>query len=254
MVIDVHAHLWMGHVEQNKAEILAAMERYGISKVFVSGLGAHVPTPDEVMQQNRAVYDFTREEPDRIYGYVYVSPEHSDAVNVLRHGVEDMGMKGMKLWVSTFCDVPEVNPLAERCIEYGIPVLIHAFVKATGQYPNESTALHVAHLARRYPELKIIMAHLGGNSYDAIPQIAKYQNVWVDDSGSIYQADELPYTLAALGAGRVLHGTDMPGTYLGSYGQALAIEDPEARTRILWKNAMQLFDTNFKIGEPYHDY
>ena len=97
---------------------------------------------------------------------------------------------------------------------YNVPVLIHAFYKATGQYPNESTGRNVARVAARYPELKIIMAHLGGNCYDGLPAIRSFPNVWVDYSGSIFRADELPYALEMVGANRILHGSDMPGAYL----------------------------------------
>ena len=74
-----------------------------------------------------------------------------------------------------------------------------------------------------------------------------------DYSGSIFRADELPYALEMVGANRILHGSDMPGAYLVSYGQIMAIPDEEIRKRILWENAAQLFDPEFKVGEPYDD-
>ena len=50
-------------------------------------------------------------------------------------------------------------------LHYDIPVLVHAMHKANGQCTHENTAQQVAVLARRHPELRILMAHMGGNVY-----------------------------------------------------------------------------------------
>lgn len=170
-------------------------------------------------------------------------------------GVEDWGMEGVKLLIDTFCDAPEVNPIAECAIDLGIPMLIHAFHKATFNYANESTGVHVAALARRYPEAKIIMAHLGGNAYHAVPMIRDCPNVWVDYSGSMFRGDELRYTVEQLGAERVLHGSDLACcSHLTNYGLAM---DPwftrEQRELILYRNAQKLFDRSFRPKASYDD-
>ena len=248
MLVDIHAHLWGGKYERDKAAILAAMEQYGINRVYVSGLSAVVPDEEQVAEANRQAAGFVREHPAQIRGYVYVSPEHKNAEEVLRRGIEEQGLDGVKLWISTLCDAPQVDPLAERMIDYGVPLLIHAFHKATWQFPNESVGANVAVLARRYPELKIIMAHLGGNCYNGIPAIRDLPNVWVDYSGSLYRDDELSYALENVGAERILHGTDMPGTCLVSVGQLhQAGLSCEQRELISHRNAERVFDRNFKL-------
>ena len=242
MLIDVHAHLWGGRYEVNKRDILRAMEQYQIDQVFVSGLNGHRPDVEQVEEANRQVADFVRAHPGRIRGYVYVSPEHTNAVEVLRRGIEERGMEGTKFWVSTLCDAPEVDRVAEWIIRYRIPLLVHAFHKATGQYPNESTGQQVAALARRYPEMSIIMAHMGGNCYHGIPAIRACPNVFVDYSGSIFRANELDYALESIGAERILFGTDMPGACLVSLGQLEASSaTPYERELICYRNAQRLF-------------
>lgn len=248
MLIDIHAHLWGDKYEADKRSILHAMELYGISKVYVSGLSSEIPTEDEVTEANREVSAFIRDYPEKIGGYVYVSPEHANAVDVLRRGMEDQGMVGAKFWISSFCDAPVVNRIAEYLIDYGAPLLVHAFHKATGQCKNESVGDNVALLARRYPELKIIMAHLGGNCYHGIPAIRDCKNVWVDYSGSVFRADEIEYTVEFLGADRILHGSDMPGSYLISFGQVLGANiTMHDREKILWQNAEKIFDPNYRL-------
>ena len=153
-----------------------------------------------------------------------------------------MGMSGVKLWVATFCDDALVNPIAERCIERGAPLLIHSFYKADGQLPCESLGENVAALAARYPECRIIMAHMGAACFRELEPIRDMKNVAVDISGSLAHADDLPYAVSLLGAERILFGTDGPliGFHV-SYGQLL--EAPLTREEydlIAWKNAEKL--------------
>lgn len=224
MIIDIHAHIWKDRYEENKREILRACEEFGIRRVYVSGLGSLYPDALEIAELNLEVYGFMKEYPARIGGFCYVSPVHSDCLDVLRKGIEEYGMSGMKLWVATYCDDPRVFPLIEKCIDYDIPILVHAFHKATGQLENESVANHVANLAARYPEARIIMAHLGGNCYHGIKAVRRHVNVYADISGSTFRGDDLPYAVEQLGAERVLFGTDMHGasclTKLGQVEEA----------------------------------
>ena len=61
--------------------------------------------------------------------------------------------------------------------------LLHSFKKTVGQLEFETVGPHVADLASRYPEARLIMAHLDGNAYHGIKCIKEYKNV-----GWIFQA------------------------------------------------------------------
>ncbi len=250
MLIDVHTHLMGPQYKQQRPLLLKAMERYGLSKIFVSGLCA-VPNPTAEMLRlyNDEVYDFKKENPDRVEAYAYVSPELPGAIEEMRYGIEDHGAVGVKIWMSTLCDDHAVDKVAEKLIDYGMPILIHAFHKAVGQLPNETLGNHVANLARRYPELKIIMAHFGGNAYHGIPPIRSCKNVWVDSSDSIFRGDELQYVIEQIGAERILFGSDMPGNFIVNLGQVYELSlSAEQRDAILYKNALRVFDTSFRLG------
>lgn len=248
MIIDAHAHIEGVAPEQSKKLLLRAIEQYGIDRVYVSALEGYTPTPDVVDRINAETARFIREEPRHIGGYVYISPEHEHALDVARRAIEDDGMEGIKLWVSTYCDDPHVYPIAEWAAEHGIPILIHAFYKNFDQLPNESRGSNVRNLALRYPELKILMAHLGANCYDGIPPIRDLKNVFVDFSGSIFRANDLNYTVRMIGAQRVLFGTDLPVSFVDSYGQLLEADLTEKeRDMIFCSNAQRLFDRSFRI-------
>jgi predicted TIM-barrel fold metal-dependent hydrolase len=119
-------------------------------------------------------------------------------------------MQGVKIWVAVLCDDPSVNEIAEECIKKNVPVLVHSFHKAVGQLENETTSEHVRKLALRYPELKIIMAHMGGNVYHGLRCIRDLENVYTDISGTPIGKGEIDYALSQVGEDRLLFGTDMP--------------------------------------------
>lgn len=243
MIIDMHTHLWDGNFESDKRQLLAACERYGISRILVSSLGSEIPGEEEIARLNLATYGFMKEEPELVRGYCYVNPANPDAVNVLRQGIEERGMSGMKLWIATFCDDPRVFPLVELCIRNRVPILIHAFYKAVGQLRYESLGTNVANLARRYPEAKILMAHYGAACLREIKPIRSCKNVCVDTSGSIFHRDDIEYLKKMIGADRIVFGTDMPMSYLLCYGQIMDAElTPAEREAVFSGNALRLLE------------
>lgn len=247
VITDVHAHVMLGGAEGNKKNLLKTADRYGVNRLYISTLdGAEFPNEEAIDMDNKVTADFIKEQPGRIKGYVYVNPRNANAMDVLRKGMEEQNMSGLKLWIATYCNDPLVYPLVEKMIEYDKPVLIHTFVKAVGQLQCESTSYHVGKLAERYPEAKLIMAHLGGEPYHGIRNVAKYENVWIDHSGTLVGSNDLDYTVKLVGADRVLFGTDMPIAFASSYGQVLEADlTAEEREKVLWKNTAELFGEGF---------
>lgn len=248
MIIDMHAHIWGTKTDLHAAQLVEACELYGIDKIFISPLRTHYSDAEEIEFLSGEVFRICQKYPKNFLGYEYVNPALSNALDVLKRGVEERGMIGMKLWVSTFCDDPRVNPLVEQCIKYDIPILLHSFVKSVRQLEFETTGIHVRNLAVRYPEAKIIMAHLGANCYHGIKAIRDCKNVSVDLCGSIYRRDDLDYTAEQIGTDRILFGTDMPGSFTVNYGQVLEADLTDSqREDILYRNAVKLFNLGGKL-------
>jgi len=149
---------------------------------------------------------------------------------------------GLKIWVS-IADEPCVFPLIERMIEYGKPTLIHAMHKSVGQLPLESDPVHIANLARRYPDAKIIMPHIGGNFYYSCEAIADCPNVWTDPSGTYCETGMLEHAVKILGADRILFGSDAPGAdFANNLAKVLAADiSAEDQRNILATNAKKLW-------------
>lgn len=64
--IEVHAHLWLGHHEQDTRKLKAAATRYGLRKILISSLSRYQPSPEAVRQLNDVT--FARLYPG-IHGY-----------------------------------------------------------------------------------------------------------------------------------------------------------------------------------------
>lgn len=215
-MIDAHIHLnrfnlYPGTLEEG--------DRLGI-KLFVcsavTNLG-YYPDYETITKANDALHAVMQRHPDRVAGYCYVNPRHGiQALSNFRRRVEDQGMIGLKLWVSTLCDDPLVYPFIEQAIEYRAPILIHAWRKTVGQMPYETTAIHVANLAERYPEARIIMAHMSGQVESSMNIIEPYENVVTDTSGSPIGGAEVSIAVKRLGAERVIFGSDLYGACLAS--------------------------------------
>lgn len=239
----MHVHLWGRSVEADKKSLRLMLERYPIAWLGVIPLwGGHYPSADEIRAGNDATLEFCATDPDHLKAYVTVNPCHADAPDELQRA-RDGGATAAKVWVAARADDPVIFPVAEKCIELNFPLLLHSFHKTVGQLPHETDAQHVAGLAKRYPELKIVMAHLAGAHLWGCAHIADCPNVWSDFSGSYCESDTIETAVRYLGEDRVLFGSDAPGAdYLNNWGKVVDADiSAEQRRKISYLNAHQLY-------------
>jgi predicted TIM-barrel fold metal-dependent hydrolase len=101
-------------------------------------------------------------------------------------------------------------------------------------------------VASRYPEVRIILAHLGGvgNDYRSVAPLAEaHPNLYFDTCGSRHCRGTLEELVASGLGSRLLYGSDMPfidpGSQLGKVQHAKIPED--VRAAVLRGNALRLF-------------
>jgi len=244
MIIDVHAHFCEHYTME---DALKAMDTCGIDKIYLSNPnipGYGYPSKEQVKIQNDQVTVFSKAHPDRVRYVCYVNPALSNAQDVIKEAVEEDDAKAIKLWIATTCDYHGIDKVCELSVKYDLPIIIHTFHKYVGQMADETTGFHVANMARRFPEAKIIMAHLGGDAYHGIKYIRNFKNVWSDISGSNFRNGEIEYALKHLGEDRILFGSDaMCGiTFHTNVGKVAEMNvSDEVKEKIYWKNAAKLF-------------
>ncbi|WP_168211833.1 amidohydrolase family protein [Ruania zhangjianzhongii] len=242
MIIDAHAHL---QGSQLHPQVIEECDAHGVDTIMVSSIAGyqHYPSLEAVQAANADLYAVHRDHPDFVACYCYVNPRHgSAALEDLRRNVEERGMVGIKLWVATTADDPLVDPVVEQAIEYRIPILMHAWRKTAGQLPYESNAQNIARIGARYPEARIIMAHLGGQVETAMNTIAPYPNIRTDTSGTPINSGAVRIAVDRLGAERVVFGSDLHGVCMGhSIGKVVAAElRPEESELVMGATMAQL--------------
>jgi predicted TIM-barrel fold metal-dependent hydrolase len=219
MIIDCHTHfpaVDSVYREDDVDRCLALADRAGIDHLVylfnTVDKGGVDPSPEDTRRSNDLGIALTTRHPDRFSAFCYLNPAHELALleAEMHRCLVDGPCVGIKLWVSVHADDPRLDPIMTRAAELGVPVLHHAWYKATSYVFNESTPAHVAILAQRHPDVTIIMAHLAGGGVRGVLDVRDSPNVLVDTSGAQPVAGLVEFAVAQLGADRVVYGSDWP--------------------------------------------
>lgn len=245
-LIDVHQHV-MNERETQRAVDTA--KKLGIPKVYVScihlpGMG-YYSTGNDVELCNYFAYEFCEKNSEIFRPFTYLNPALPTSAQTLKKGVLEHGSKGAKLEISAYHDSEFVNPIAEMCIELGVPVKLHTWHKFyNDNCPTESDAYRVANLAKRYPELIVHMAHMGGDTWYSLKAVADLPNVYVDVASANRPSSDIEYAVKLIGSERMMFGTDAPdsGSVLITLGRVEeAMISERDRENILWRTASKLY-------------
>jgi predicted TIM-barrel fold metal-dependent hydrolase len=246
MVVDVHCHAWdySAHFsDQYKQEVLRA--RAGVEvdlNVRYADYVAHAPAEfraivfggkaklSGVWIPDEYVADFVAQDPQSLVGFMSLDPTQEGWQDEMRVGSEDLKLRGIKLlpmYAGFRPDDRLLDPLWEYASERQLPVLLHTGTTFISQAPLACTLpRHLDPVAIRYPELKLILAHLG-HPYEGecVAVIRKHANVYADISALYYRPFQLYQSLMLVQEygvwNKVLFGTDFPFTTVNDTIQGL---------------------------------
>jgi predicted TIM-barrel fold metal-dependent hydrolase len=252
---DAHAHVF-APVHRPGADwgpvdaMLEAADALGIQQLFCSHpitAGALVDI-EIVREANDSVLAAMRRHPGRIGGYCFVQPGNGAAALEEIERCAAAGMVGVKLYNQFKFSDPALFPVAEKCVQHRLLFLGHSGhltdPRVQALQPRISDAREFGVLARRYPELKLIMGHLdGGGDWEwTVRELRECPaNVYVDTSGSVLEEDSIGDCVRVIGHERVLFATDM--TMEGGVGKVLSVAlTPAQREDIFWRNYQRLLD------------
>ncbi len=270
MIIDVHTHLRGSDVDGSLRELLLAMEKSGVDK---AGL---IPSPSHKVSTVQ-VAEIALAHPDKLFAIgaanLSLPPEYmSEQLSLLERMLETRLIRGIKIFTGydhVFPnDFEKLGPFYEIARRTGFPVIFHTgdticyHKVAKLKYAQP---LIIDDVAVEFPDLKIVIAHLGNPWItDAMAVVQKNKNVYADFSGWLYGTFGVSLTGSQVsdmtssehftkkfmdayiyheGAERILFGTDSPVSDMASYvnfTQRLPIPDEE-KEKIFWKNAKELF-------------
>lgn len=224
--------------------------------------------------------------PRRFIGLAHVPPDKKAGLKELERAVRGLGLKGVgittHLWGKPL-DHPSFWPFYEKVAELNVPIVVHPapgpaedrflrdyrLTRTLGRAIDLLTAtvrlLHSG-LLQRFPNLRFIVAHLGGAifalrhrvhprhqfSFDRPPEeVDRFDDglgrIYVDTAPPYWTSAEVRFATEMLGPEQVLFGSDYPVNVGGqdNLSRARAIveglPDGAIKARVLGENAARLF-------------
>jgi len=253
MIMDCHVHITFkkSNVKNSPnmeiAKLIATMEKLSIDKACL------VPFPEtygrffswtEEDSYNLAEFlaDVSLQYSDKFHTLLWINSLLPIAVNkeIIEKHIINGPLDGVKLHIQMNARDKRMEPLADILQAYNIPLLFHAWYKTVQKCQYESDPSDIADLAKRFPKLRILMAHLSGCGKRGVQDIKRHENILIDTSGSQPEDGLLEYAANQLGEDRVVFGSDYPGRDMGTQlGRIFSIDiSDDAREKILYKNAV----------------
>ena len=132
-----------------------------------------------------------KESPGKYVPFFWIDVENIEqSIEELEAAVEEWGCKGIKFQTLLQHRYPNdriLYPVYEKALELGLVVLFHsgavAFTQEFGipHITKYAHPLHVDEVAFDFPEMPIIIAHMGGNYfYEALMMAEKHDNISFD--------------------------------------------------------------------------
>lgn len=246
MIWDLHCHLpaFGGRTpEESVARMIETGDRLGIERycVYMGSTWQNDPTPEQLRQGNDEVLRALDHWRDRLFGFVYLNPKHTEfSLKELDRCVRDGPMVGVKLWVAQRCTAPELDPIIERAAQLKAVIFQHTWLKLQGNLTGESTPQDLAVLAARHPKTRIICGHTGGDWEIGIRAVRALPNVSVDLAGSDATAGFTEMAVRELGAERVIYGSDAGGrSFASQLGKVLGADLTAAQRKLILKDNLR---------------
>ena len=196
--------------------LMAQMDAAGIEKSILYAVEAPI-----VYSSNEYVHSLCNAFPDRLIGFASVDPKDPKAPAILETAVREMGMKGLKLHPPLqdfFPNDEAVFDVYSKAVELDIPVVFHVGTTPFGSLCRLSQAspLLIDDVAVRFPELRILLTHLGTLWHnEAFMVVEKNANVFIDTAAYIDEIKQVltPDMIKRIGPHKVIFGTDYPMPY-----------------------------------------
>jgi len=175
-------------------------------------------------------HKMAKESPSKYIPFFWIEMEDiSISVQELEKTVKEFNFKGVKFQPLTqhfFPDERKMYPIYEKCVELNIPITFHTGIVALGYkielgrpFINKygDTIFGIDRVAYDFPNLKIVIAHMGGNFfYKALVTAEKHENIFMDTAflpffckrmlPEITPLQMIKKAIQIIGAKRILYG------------------------------------------------
>lgn len=237
MIVDVHAHCWppgcftrdfiddARRMRMNVVNLETPYEKYRaalpadeeVVSIVFGGKARH----SGVWIDDADVAEYVAQDPGHMIGFLSVDPTQPGWEDEMREGRERYQLRGIKLlpmYANFYPQESRLDPLWNYARKHQLPVLLHTGTTFVSKAPIDCTLpRHLDDVAQRFPDVKIILAHLG-HPYEGetVAVIRKHPNLYADISALCYRPWQLFHSLMLVHEYNVweklLLGTDFPVT------------------------------------------
>ena len=249
MIVDAHTHLGYDtvfEIDFTLDNLLSGMEK-NLIDVSIVQPGTTINL-DNAVEQHNNIASLSKSMPKRIFGLANPNPhlETSIYIDELRRCIKDLGFVGVKLHPLAHA----VNPtnlkgtkVFQAALNLGIPVMVHTGTGVPWSLP--STLISVA---KNFPEVKIVIAHSGGNMFlnEAILAAQLCPNIYLETSW--LPNVQIKRCCNTIGAQRIMLGSDQSinvATEITKY-KTINLNEDEL-SWCLGKTAIKVFDLEKRL-------
>lgn len=227
MIIDAHIHIsengkWFDtDLNCSVDKTLYEMDRTGIDKAVVLFLHG--------LNSNKKLYNIIERHIERFIPFCTLDLDDKFASKELGILINEYAFRGLKIHPRLQCVAPYSEKLFnvyEKAIELGIPITFDGYSQSNFVCLEDLQPYVYDKLAKRYPELKIIIAHAGGHRlWDAYFVARSNKNVYLDVSYILKTFENTSFikdlsTMFQLLDQKIIYGSDYPEINMFEYYSA----------------------------------
>jgi hypothetical protein len=229
------------------------VERMGIERSISLEIGGTLADPLTPAPHDAEVRAILESQKDRLSGITPIQP-----------GFPDESCAKMETWIrqgpcigikyvggnksGVVCSHPNNDPIIRLAAELNAIIYIHTWLKIGGSprlpgrnnNPGESTPMDVVALAKRFPDVRFICGHSGGDWELGVRAVRPQQNVLLEFAGSDPHSGSVDFAVKELGVDRIVWGGHGPSrSYATEFGKVLDADLSRA-------DRMKIFGGNFR--------
>ncbi len=235
-IIDLHTHcnsnspFDVAETAMHKRDFPCMMEQYKYAGISAGGFSYYsaVLHTEEIYEQNELLAKHAAEDA-RVYQWLVLDPRQERLFEQIEKRIHDPKVLGIKIHPP--CHQYDILAYGDKIFSFANE--LSCFVLMHPQSIPDMVAF-----ADKYPNMKLIIAHIHSTVYADVINVAKHGNIFADTSGGdSRQNNVIEYTVERAGAEKIFFGTD---TYAAGFQRGrieyARISDRD-KENILYNNA-----------------
>jgi uncharacterized protein len=255
---DIHYHGLEGGKLHRHEVTMFYVERMGIERVFSLDIAGSQTDPlgrSVSAEAQREIRRFLEKHVDRVSGLIPIDPGlPQESCRKMEEWIRDGPCVGIKYYggnpQGVTCSHPNNDPIIELAAKLQAIIYIHTWMivggdprrPGGGNNAGESTPMDVALLAERFPTVPLICGHSGGDWELGVRAVRSRPNVYIEFAGSDPHSGQVDYTVAQIGADRLIWGGHGPSrSYSTELSKVLDADlSPDQRHQIFGANLRRI--------------